>query len=142
MNLNSEERQALETLIEIDKSGKNVGEHINDHLRSLTDYGTTASDGLLSASIYTIEGPDFKHQCSIYESLAQKGALIAFGRPGSMEYYDLTSDGRNYFEMEEEAKKKERKKKWSERRFSIFMAFLSFVFSVLTSLLLSFGVPC
>ena len=140
MNLTDEEKEALRGLCAIEERGESVGSYIENLLYSeLSHLEAYEPDGVIVGGLFRSEEPEFQRQLSIYEGLANKGAVNASGESGNMSFYELTSDGRRFFEMEKAAKKETRKAKWSERRFTIFMAILTFALSVLASYIIANG---
>ncbi|WP_165247531.1 hypothetical protein [Adlercreutzia sp. ZJ141] len=130
--LNKEEEVALRELLEVYQDGADIDTFISDKLfHELAEYGEPDEMG----ERQMIELPGHAKQKSIYVSLIEKGMLRGF-RPSRFSWYfdvELTSNGRCYFENQKKRKSEERKRKWSDRRFAIFMALLSFALSVLAS---------
>lgn len=137
MNLTDEEKEALKTLCEIENKGESVGYYINNLLYTELSHCDPDITNKNMRKLLGFEEEGFQRQLSIYEGLAEKGAVKASGKPGFMTFEELTSDGRRYFNMEKEAAEAARKAKWSDRRFTIFMALLSFALSVLASYIIA-----
>lgn len=136
MELNGEEETCLRELLVEYRNGADISDFIDNRLfKELATYGEP--DSFNERPMTKLPGHD--EQKSTYESLISKGILKGVKAPRVSWYWNitLTSEGRCYFEEKKRRKIEERKAKWSERRFAICMALLSFFLGLLASWLIA-----
>lgn len=136
MELNREEEACLQELLDEYEKGTDVYNFIHNRLfKELATYGEP--DELNERQMTKLPGHD--KQNSIYESLIGKGMLNGVKVERCSWYWNisLTSEGRCYFDEQKKRKKEVGEAKWSERRFTIFMAILTFALSLVASWLIS-----
>lgn len=136
MDLNREEETCLRELLDEYEKGTDVYDFINNRIfKELATYGEPDSFNVRPMT----KLPGHDEQKSIYESLVEKGMLKG-ARPERHSWYwsiSLTSEGRCYFSEKKKRKREARKARWSERRFTIFMALLTFTLSLMASWLIA-----
>lgn len=126
-HLNSAEEAALRELLSAYEAGQPVGSFIAARLASMR---STASDGE-GGFVETGRAPQLEDWQEVYRALAEKGMLAESGR--------LTSDGRCYFIEKKAARRRERRRIWSDRCFQIGISACTIIASGLVSIAVSFA---
>lgn len=125
VELTSEEQSYLRKLLEIEKSGGSVDEHITRRLYSELSEVTGIDAHGNEECRYS---PGYGRERAVYEALAEKGLIAPQPVPGPRaEFGELTSEGRCWFRDRDEAARIERENVRGGRRHDYLVALFSVV---------------
>lgn len=131
VELTPEERRALKELVAVRRDGGSAEELIH---RRLYEELSHFEDREFGVRVH-VPHEGFSEQHQVYVGLLEKG-IIEGGGPGKYTGYrfgGLTSLGRCYFEMEADARRRERSRIWSDRRFQVALSIGTLVLSAAIS---------
>lgn len=137
VELTPEEERSLKELVEAYGRGESVKDFVNNRLYGELSH-VTGKDR--HGNVTRSYEPGFKVQHQVYGGLCEKGLLAGSKPPHPampFMFGDLTSEGRCYFEMKEAARRAERSRIWSDRRFQIGLSVFTLLFSAAISTAIS-----